>query len=57
MSYLLAILAEKRTNEVNNHYYFLEIWREIHKKKKTTEKIPGRDIVLNPLEKVNTGLN
>ena len=57
MSHILVTLAEKRTNEVNDRYNFLEIWREIYKKKKTTEKIPGRDIVLKPLEKVNTGLN
>jgi len=51
MSYFLVTLAEKRTSEVNYHYYFLETWKEINKKKNTTEEIPASDVVLNPLEK------
>ena len=57
MSYILSFLVKKRTNEADYQFYFLEIRREINKKKRTIIKIPGRDVVGKSRQKVNSDLN
>jgi len=56
MSYILTILVKKKTNEADFLYYFLEIRREINKKKRTI-KISEKGVVLSPRQKVNSDLN
>ena len=58
MTYFLVALAEKKTRRVNNKFYIHDFCHEIKNKETTaSEKIPARDVVLNPLEKVNSDMN
>ena len=58
MSYIVVILARQKTKEaIDFYYYFIEIWKEINKKRRIIGKTPDRNIALHSPSEVNTGLN